>query len=286
MVMVLGGLLAAAALISLATGAEPDYANLAPAPNEIVWEQGDETMVWLQTNRDDVDLRVGSAALGFGSIERVFSESGKSTVLGRHEGCVTTNASGFHLVKDTGVGLIACSAAADVAITLHGDGGVELNRYLVDIQARPTPGPAASLPAGYNIRQVCVDSADHQINYLSGGEQGGDSFDGADFGLAGTIQSVQLADTAQENHYLYFFAYSLSAGEVQLRITDVGASAIGLDADQVYPVRLTATDNTIVVADDPNTPEDEEEVGVTAHLDVGVWLDTSTLSPNDNGRCS
>ena len=74
--------MAAAGIATFVMSEAPDYANLVPAPNEIVWEQGDETTVWLQTNRDNVDLKVSSVALGLGSIERVFPESGESMVLG------------------------------------------------------------------------------------------------------------------------------------------------------------------------------------------------------------
>ena len=282
LLLFLGALVAALVLIPLARGVEPDYAYLVPAPDDVVWEQGSRTTVWLNTNRKDVELRVASADLGFGSIERVFPESGASMVLARREGCPATAGAALDLVRDTGVGLIACAVADDVAITLHGDEGEELNRYLVDIQARPTSVPASPPNgAGYSIRRVCVDSA---VHYLSGGELVGDAFDGDAFGLSGTIRQVQLADTAPENRYRYFFAHSLTAGDVQLRITDVGA--IGLDANQVYPVRLTATDNRLVVADDPDTDEDEAVIGVTAHLDVGVWVDVSTLSPGDDGQCS
>ena len=374
---------------------EADYAALIPAPDTIVWEVGDETTVWLQTNRNDVDLRINSVSLGVGNIERVFPESGSAMTLGRAEGCVTwavnglevgaitgtgntrsvridgavnrngttgaltvhvrtyiqgedlgenpplsattTAANGsndftqsFSMSRDTtrvieashddnfpevytrritvhpgdpdsatsdteaegilmpmggGVGIIACSQHDDALLTLHGDEGEELNRYLVDVHTKPTPVPAAPPPdAGYNIRRVCVDATD---NYLSGGEFAGGTFDANAFGLEGTIQKVELDDTAPENHYQYFFSYTVSGGGVQLLITDAGASGLGLDADQVYPVRLTATDDTVVVPDDPDTTEiDEEEIGTTAHLDVGVWVDSSTLSPNDDGQCS
>ena len=389
-------LLAAGVLVLYVVNPVADYANLVPAPNEIIWEQGDDTTVWLQTNRQDVDLKIDSVALGLGSIQRVFPEAGASMALGRQEGCLewavsslevhsydgtslevrgTINRNGFtgtagvelrshfagspswlgasvavptgsntfsysvtasttqgteavyvveashnddfsevytrtvstdlgdadnavydakndtdaetlYLVQDMGVGLIACSEHDDVVITLHGEDGEELNRYLVDIHQRPTPGPARPPPdAGYSIRQVCVDSADSQTNYLSGSEEVGDTFDAADFGLAGTIQSVQLADIGG-NDFRWFFAHSLTSGEVQLRVTAAGASELGLDSNRVYPIRLTATDDTIIVPDDLSTPEDEEVVGATAHLDVGVWVDMSTLSPTDNGRCS
>ena len=393
-VLGLAGVLAAAGLIVLATGDPPDYADLVPAPDTIVWEVGDETTLWLQTNRNDVDLRINSVALGVGNIERAFPEAGAAMTLGRAEGCVTWAVNGLELgssvhsgtnrqvtvagtvnrnghtgsldvyvrtyvegdepsnalaqtvtvpdgdddftwavtvspdskrvfeashdddfpevytrritvdpetaeaTSDTeaegllvphggGVGVIACSQHDDALITLHGEDEEELNRYLVDVHSKPTAQPAMPPPdAGYTIRRVCVDATDSQVNYLSGGEFVGGPFDEDDFGLDGTIQSIQLDDTAADHHYQYFFSYALSSGEVQLLVTDAGASGLGLDSDQVYPVRLTAIDDT-QIADDPATTEvDEMQDGLTAHVDVGVWVDSSTLSPSDDGRCS
>ena len=368
MVLGMGGVLAAAGVITFAVGDEPDYADLVPAPDTIVWEEGDETTVWLQTNRNDVGLRIDSVSLGVGNIERIFAETGTAMTLGRAEGCVdwavnglelgssvhsgtdrevtvagTVNRNGFtgdlhaylrtyvegadlsdqsnilkpssdyvvvpdgdddftwavtvspdskrvfeashdddfpevytrritvdpetaEATSDTeaegllvpqggGVGVIACSQHDDALITLHGEDDEELNRYLVDVHRKAAAQPAMPPPdAGYTIRRVCVDATDSQVNYLSGGEEVGGPFDEDDFGLDGTIQSIQLGDTAADHHYQYFFSYTLSSGEVQLLITGAGASGLGLDSDQVYPVRLTATDNT-AVADDPDTTE-------------------------------
>ena len=410
LVMGLGAVLAAAGLITFALGDEPDYADLVPAPDMVVWEVGDETTLWLSTNRRDVDVRIRSVALGVGGLHRAFPESGRAMVLGRGEGCldwavkklesynvasssvtgrksvslqgaierdgttgdldislrvypkgadigeltepVTTTAddtgsiftlvvaagtsqyssrvydvpatsgvwvfeashderfpivnthrievevgenvttasvldvADVRILEHGGVGFIACSQNDTVLVTLHGQDGEELNRYWVAVHTRPTHTAVPPADAGYNIRRVCVDSADHQLNFLSGGEEVGATFDRDDFGLDGTIQKVRLEDTADDHHYQYFFAASVSSGNVQVQVTDVGASELGLDADQVYPVRLTATDNSVVVPDDTSTPEDEEVIGAMAHLDIGVWVDTTTLSPLDDGRCS
>ena len=415
LVIGLGIVVAAAVLIRLAIGSEPDYADLVPAPDAVVWEVGNETALWLSTNRRDVDARIRSVALGVGGLHRAFPESGEALALGRGEGCLdwavselesygvadytggkqvslqgaierdgttgaldvylrvypkgadigdlqdltsnvqfrTAHADGSNhkfqvsagsstysgndyrykvpvtsgvwvfeashdsrfpivnthrievevsenvvtasvidvadvrILQHGGVGFIACSENDTVLVTLHGEDGEELNRYWVSVHDRPAAPRAVPPPdAGYNIRRVCVDSADHQINYLSGSEQVGASFDNGGFGLSGTIQSAVLEDIIQASHYQYFFASTLSSGEVQLQVTDVGASSIGLDADQVYPVRLTATDNS-GVADDPDTEDINEFVpDATAHLDVGVWVDKSTLSPGDDGLCS
>ena len=113
--------------------------------------------------------------------------------------------------RTRGSSLIACSASNDVAITLHGQEGEELNRYLVDIHARPIAGrQLCRRETPMSIRRVCVDSADHQVNYLSGGETVGGAIDASATtftDLTGTI-TVRLTDTAPGNNYQYFFARS------------------------------------------------------------------------------
>lgn len=189
------------------------------------------------------------------------------------------------MYEDTGVGIVACSEAGDVVLTLHGKDGVELNRYFVDIHADPvTPDPPAP-EAGYDTRRVCVDAADDRANYLDGGETVAGVFDADAFGLAGTIQSATLTDVVEGDAYSYLLTYGVSGGDIQLYVSDAGASGFGLGAERIYPVRLTATDDT-AVEDDPDTPDvDESAAGTTASLDVGVWIDNTTLSPNDDGRC-
>ena len=85
-----------------------DYADLVPAPDTIVWEQGDETALWLQTNRNGVELRISSVAVGVGNIERVFPEARTSMRLGRGEGCLSWVVSSLYAtqVNDTGYTLV------------------------------------------------------------------------------------------------------------------------------------------------------------------------------------
>ena len=407
MILVLGGLLVAVVLINVAIGARPDYADLVPSPESVLWEQGDETTVWLSTNLDDVDLRIGAVDLGFGAFSQI--EEGQKLELGRGEGClawavseletysivdsttpagkrlsiqgelsrgtnvdevyvyvriypmgadlddlddytnsVLTNAgstgaifaftvaaggtvftnrqyeveatTGLWVVEAShslrfpatsrvvaqgdvsdietwaamtaeavdvvlpdgvGVGLIACSEADDVLVTLHSD-GVELRRYRVDIHPdepvpTPIPQPAGVVP--YDVR-VCVDSADHRANYLDGWEYVGDALnagafdDDANANANAKVLSAVITDTSEMNEYRYFFAPEIVAGAVQLRVTPAGASATsGLDADRIYPLTITA---------------DIESGGnkIEREITRGVWLDTSTLSPTANGRCA
>ena len=78
-----------------------------------------------------------------------------------------------------------------------------------------------------------------------------------------------MADTNGNDHRFYF-ATEIDGGAVQLRVTPTGLSGdAGLDASRVYPVVNAVDDGS-------------EEAALT----VSVWLDRTTLSPNDDGRCS
>lgn len=140
------------------------------------------------------------------------------------------------------------------------------------------------IDAGYRTARVCVDDASTQGLYLDGGELVGPVMDNTAFGLAGTIQAAELVDMDMDDDYRYFFGYTLASGGVQLSVTDAGASGLGLDDTHVYPVRLEVVDDTVFL-DDPLTAKDEAMNGLTAMLDVGVWVDASTLSPGDDGAC-
>ena len=375
-VLGMGGILAAVGIVTYASGDRPDYADLAPAPDAVVWEAGDETAAWLSTNRHGVELRLHSVAMGIGDIGRTIAGSGETESLGRGLGCqdwavselsaevssetsftvsgeverssgftgaaevqirrrdapyaawttdtlsvaaadtafsraYTVTEGSWHveaasdsaypssitraivvnttqetagsdegaqtltMLEGTGVGLIACQQDGDLPVTLHGDDGTELRRYLVDIGAAPTATPVPTATpdpdAGYTSRRVCVDDQASRAAYLTGGENVEAAFDSTAFGLSGDVASVIVGDVEAGNDFRYYFGAAIASGDVQLTVSDTGAAdSLGLDADRVYPVRVTATDGT----------------GETAFLDVGVWLDTTTLSPNDDGLCS
>ena len=369
----LAGILAGAALITLAVGDPPDYADLVPAPDTIIWAEGQESTVLVSTNRDDVDLRINSVAMGISNVMGAVPHSGELMVLGASVGCqdwavskLTADAistSGFTLkgnidrdnftstaqvhfrtrvkgeadwgtgtgspidvdyvsgnipasnrfevslsvsneifeveassdddfpvaltrfitidttagtatvdeeaesivlLRDTGIGLKACSEHDDVILTLHGQEGVELNRYVVDIGQRP-----ADRPPLYAGRRVCVDDQAQRAVYLSGGESVGDDFDSLAFGLTGALVSVTLDDVEAGNDFRFFFDASIVSDNVRLEVSEAGAGGkLGLDTDRIYPVRVTATDAG----------------GASAYLDVGVWLDTP-VSPDGDGIC-
>lgn len=401
-ILVMGGLLAVIFIVNLATGAGADYAGLVPAPDSILWEEGDETTLWLNTNLSDVELRIATVDLGLGAYRRVVQETGQTLDLGRSEGCLgwavsalevyqiddATGVSGRNiyvqgnidrgaftgsatvyvrvypkgadlhgltskdapfenvdadgtifsfdagtgdsfsgrrytvpetdgewiaeashstrftptsrvavsgnvsadswtrveaeaedvvLPSDVGIGLIACSEADDVLVTLHNDEGKELKRYMVDILADPlvrTPTPQTA-PAGiesFDIR-VCLDSADHRANYLDGWEYAGVPLDAERFGFrSGDLLDGATLEDAPGNEFVYFFAVEVVSGQAQIRVTPAGASnTSGLDIDRVYPIALKGKRGA--------------SEGPTI-LWLGIWLDQSTLSPNDNGLCS
>ena len=190
-------------------------------------------------------------------------------------GTATTDeeAESIVLLKDTGVSLKACSEHDDVLLTLHGDGRGELNRYEVDIGPEPTATPVpTATPNPYHgsvSRRVCVDDLTGRSVYLDGGELVGAAFTNTDFGLSGSITSASIGEAEEGELYRYFFGYTLASGSLQLTVSDAGAADTqGLDNDQVYPVRVTASDGTS-----------------ERFLDVAVWVDSSNLSPGD-GLCS
>ena len=223
---------------------------------------------------------------------------------------------------DVGVGLIACTVATDVAISLHSSDGIEFARYLVNIVtdshisaavgAMPSPAPKEQR----DIR-VCVDSTDARANYLDGWEKVGAPITDSDFSPGGALVNVVLRDIGDHN-YSYFFALGAEANNArQLYVTPAGASnTSGLDADRVYPIALVipgiatittiTTHGTISSDDDTATEAGNSPVITTAHGDTrtgetyantttadttvsitrGIWLDAHALSPADDGLCS
>ena len=196
------------------------------------------------------------------------------------EGTATTDeeAESIVLLKDTGVVLKACSEHDDVMLTLHDADGEELNRYIVDIgPPPPTPVPTAvptATPnpyAGSVSRRICVDGVVGRYEYLDGGELVGAAFDHDDFGLVNDIEEARIGESEDGAVNRYFFGQTLTAGSLQLTVSATGAADTqGLTNDRVYPVRLTAKDDT----------------GQEKWLDVAVWLDTTNQSPGDDGLCS
>ena len=361
----MAGLLAVAGLITFAIRDAPDYADLVPAPDSIVWHEGQDTTFFVSTNRENVDMRINSVALGIANVQGAVPHSGELMVLGASVGCQewavsklfadTISTGGFTLkgnidrdnftgtaevhyrmrvqdetdwgsafqvdvpgstgmtfsahhnvsndvweieassddsfptaltrfitvdtsagtstvdeeaetllmLPDTGVGLRGCSVHQDVRVTLNGEDGEELNSYTFDIGAELTPTPSPN--AGYQERRVCVDDASPRSDYFDGGENVGAAFAATDFGLMSTLASVTIGDVPDNAGNRYFFKISSS---YQVTVSEAGAGDTqGLDADAVYPIRLTATD-------------DNDQ---TRFLDVGVWLDTSTLSSPGDG---
>ena len=180
------------------------------------------------------------------------------------------------LVQYGGVGVIACAEDNDVGIGLHGEDRALLNHYVVDIHADPTPQPtvtpvAAPAAASYSDVRVCVDSADARANYLDGWEFVGPALAPADFGFAADVVAASIEDTGDANEFVYFFSTEVDSGNVQLRVTPAGASnTVGLTAERVYPITVTGTTTGLL----------------SQSIDLGIWLDITTLSPNDDGRCS
>lgn len=365
-VMGTGVVLAAAVLITLATGDPPDYADLVPAPDEIVWAEGAETAVWLSANRHAVDLQIDSIALGLGDIEERNPGSEMATTLGEGPGCLdhavtsltvahdtgdTWNVSGtidrgptskgnvevhvryyrpadqmpgdgtvvdvtvsagsddyslklipgdgnhrvqastdahfpapftrqvdfdtsdttsggtvtgesvFHMLENTGLGLIACGEEEDVLITLHGDEGAELNRYYVDVGPAPTATPSPPSFAAYQTKRFCPDVVTPRDELLNGGESVGS----ARATGTGTI-TYSLAANGDSNDFAFFNVSSSGAVTVSAAGAD---DHTGIDGARLYTFKVVATD----------------AAGRRSESVVAAQLDLSQVAPNNNGVC-
>ena len=101
-VMAVGVALATAIAIPFATGSVADFADLVPAPDEIVWAEGEQTTLWLSTNRHAVDVEIGNIALGLGDIEERTQGQEEPTILGVGPGCLDLVVASLTVEHDTG----------------------------------------------------------------------------------------------------------------------------------------------------------------------------------------
>ena len=376
-VLALGVLLAASTLFYYALVPQPDYADLVPHPEEIIWEEGEQTTLWLSTNRHAVDLRIDSIALGLGDIEERNQGGEQPIILGDGPGCldvvihdltvahdagntwsvmgfidrgpnttgdvevhvryyrpdtqlpvdgteidvtvsagsddyslnlnvggggtrrvdVSTNvhypsaftrtvvfdtadtSSGgtdsgdeeFHMLENTGLGLVSCGEEEDVLITLHGDEDAELNRYLVDIGPAPTatatpvptatPAPNPTFSPAYQTLRFCPDSATPPAMQLSGDETVGTVTATG----TGTI-TYSLAPDGESRDFAFFEIDSAGA----ITVSAAGADDhTGIDGSRLYTFVVRATD----------------DAGRVGEALVAVQVDLSNISTNGDGVC-
>ena len=373
LVVGLGILLAAAVLVRLAIGSEPDYARLVPAPDSIIWEKGQESTILISTNLDDVYLRIDSVAMGIESVQSAVPHSGELKVLGASVGCqdwavfrlyaeslgktmytlkgnvdrdnFTATAEVFYrsrlqgnswpsvppsqvdvagpdgsafsvgpnsvtqgvweieassddafpgaltrrivvdlneetsttdagaesivLLKDTGVSLKACSEHDDLTLTLHGEDGKELNRYVVDIGPPPTATPIPATPVpnpvfspAYETLRFCPDAASPPESILTGDEAVGTVTATG----TGTI-SYSLAPDGDGRDFAYF-AIDDSTGEIT--VSAAGADDhTGLDGIRLYTLVVRATD----------------DAGRMGEALLAIQVDLSNTSTSGDGTC-
>ena len=185
------------------------------------------------------------------------------------------------VVSATGVILKACRESEDVAITLHGNEGQELNNFLVDVlPAKTVNSPPVFDDGLYVSRQVCVRATGRPTtttttsavqptpapttsrtttnipDYLTGGESVGPAVVATDSDSSTVIYALGVGDP---NDYYLFFDVDSSG---QLTVNDAGAlDYAGLAYDQVYPIVLTA----------------EDGAGGSGSILVAVSIDVATL---------
>ena len=95
--------------ITVQVDPEADYAGLLPPPSAALWREGDETTLWLSTNRRAVEMRNSSVSLGIGHIHRVLPGPGRERVA-RGEGCL-----------DFAVVSLAATGVAPTSVTVAGE---------------------------------------------------------------------------------------------------------------------------------------------------------------------
>ena len=374
-----GGVLALAAvalaflLVDLARGAEPDYADLVPAPDSIIVRTGDAPTFWLSTNRRAVDVRLGSIDLGIGEIALRNPATGDALPLGESLGCldaivsaldvakITTTtatvtvtldrnagtpvrtyyrlydtgtpgpvshsdvsgatldipligladgaayrfvasadehftpaitrsitftagdadsgtsdrrAAEVPLLEGTGVKLLACNEHEDLAVTLHGADGAELNRYLVDVLPEATATPAPDQPPAFDpeyvARRVCVDDASGRGVYFDGNEQVGATVAAKGGDGTTTLNSTHGEYSLQSYGGTADYALFSVNGNGSITVSDLGADDdSGLDESRLYSFVIQAR---------------EDATGLTGQATVVVQV-SKDESPGDNGRC-
>ena len=173
----------------------------------------------------------------------------------------------FHMLEDTGLGLIACGEEEDVLVTLRGD-GVELNRYFVDIgpapvaTATPAPDEPPNFGAEYTTRRFCADAASDRADVLDGGE------------TVGRVSATGASsyELVEDSHGLdhAFFVISSGSGGGDITVSQAGADDhAGMDGDRLYSFIVRAEDSD----------------GLTSDLHVSVLLDRTNLAINGDGIC-
>ena len=350
----------------------PDYADLVPAPDSIIWSEGQESTLLVSTNRDDVELRIDSLDMGIDAVKGSIPHSGELMTLGASVGCQewavsklwadSVTSTGFILrgnvarnnfqdtatvyyrfrfnggawrttgdvdvagpaddsfaipsttsggvweveassgntfptaltrrividqnqetsatdeevesivlAKGTAVVLQACSEHDDLTLTLHGNEGVELHRYVVDIGPEPpepaataTPVPAPVFSEAYQTLRFCPDATDLERSGLLTGAEAVGTVTATG---TGTI-TYSLAPDG-ESHDFAYFAIDDSTGAVTVSAAG-GDDHTGIDGTRLYTVVIRATD----------------DAGRVGEALVAVQLDLSALSPGDDGACS
>ncbi len=174
----------------------------------------------------------------------------------------------MHLLKDTGIELAGCHERGEVLVTLHGDGGGELNRYFVDVleAATPTPVPTAVVPpdfgADYAALRFCADAATPRGSVLSGGEEVG-TLTGS--GGPGLVYS--LGGAGDDRDYAFF---EIDASTGSITVSDLGADdTTGMDGTRLYSFSVQATDDG----------------GLTGEATVAAQLNLTSISTGGDGSC-
>ena len=176
-------------------------------------------------------------------------------------GTTTTDeeAESLILKADTGVGLKGCSEHDDVVLTLNGEEGEEMKRYVFDIGPASPPAPVAPVWAEeYASLRFCADATERET-ILNGGE---------------TVGSVSATGAtgyylAADEHGLDYAYFDISSSG-GLTVSTAGADDhTGMDGDRLYSFIVRATNDEDMASD----------------LHVVVLLDKTNPTNNGDGVC-
>ena len=309
-VLCAGALIAAGIFIPMAIGAAADYARLFPEPSVLAWQQGDEQVLWLDTNRDGVELRISGLdngspaqpALALGDIQVRAKQSADILTVARasfdcddaypeedDNGTFgdTTDDFGYAalwLDADAGVGIQVCGDSAATAAQYDADDKLQVSLYdgsggdatvlaAYDLLAAvPAPTPVANASPVFDDGTYTT----RRVCVDSSATRAGYLSGNESVGAAVDADDTELGATEPtyalgvDDPHQDYLFFEVDSSG-QLSVNQAGANdTSGLDDDRVYPVVITASDGD----------------GGTARIVVAVQVDTATESPNDDGLCS
>lgn len=297
----------------MVSGAQADYARLFPDPAALAWQQGDEQVLWLDTNLQGAELRVSDLdnavpldaarpALGLGAIKVRDQEAAEPFTLGRGRGCQDTHQDdngtdpnlvdpddvaaataddydALWLVSGSGLGLVACgdSAASPGETT----GTVSLySGSRPDGVALATYTVRAVAPASTTLNSPPVfDEGPYALRQVCVD----DGFARADYFTGGETVGATVSATDADSADTLTYGLGMDDPANHYIFFDVDSSTSQLSVNDIG-----ANDHSGLVGDDALYPlllTVTDGNGGSDRIQVTVQLDLSNVSTNGDGVC-